>query len=285
MGTLIDKARTSIAALILSMPAAARADALLDRGTYLMNGIVACGNCHTPKDADGKAIASRELTGGDAVNSPSFHAVPANLTPDPETGIGKWTDAQIIDAIRNGKRPDGSIIGPPMPIAFYRGMSDDDAKAIVAYLRHLKPVKNDVGKSTYKIQLPAAYGTPVTSVPAVDPSDKVAYGRYMAHNLGHCMDCHTPMVQGRNDMSRVGAGGNRFGAPGGGVITSANLTPAATTNTSKWTDAQLKSVIRTGVRPDGSAVVRLMAFDWYKSINDQDMDSLVAYIRSLKAVE
>jgi mono/diheme cytochrome c family protein len=133
------------------LPRFARADALLDRGRYLMGGIVACGNCHTPKGLDGAPLPGKELSGGFAVDAPIFHAVASNITPDKETGIGNWTDAQIIDAIRNGKRPDGSIIGPPMPIAFYRGMSDTDVKAIVASLRQVPPVSSKVEKSVYKI--------------------------------------------------------------------------------------------------------------------------------------
>jgi len=142
---------------------AVRAETPLERGTYLMQSIVACGNCHTPKDGDGKPIADRELAGGFVIDAPVFHSVSPNITPDKETGIGNWTDDQIVDAIRNGKRPDGTIIGPPMPIAYYRNLSDSDVRAIVAYLRTVKPIKNKTEKSTYKIPLPAQYGPTVRS--------------------------------------------------------------------------------------------------------------------------
>ena len=269
----------------MTMTNPASADALLDRGKYLMESIVACGNCHTPKGPDGRAIAGKELAGGFAIDAPIFHAVAPNITPDPETGIGRWTDDQIIDAIRNGKRPDGSIIGPPMPIAFYRGMSDSDVRALVAYLRQVAPVANKVEKSVYKIPLPDAYGPPVTSVPDVPRTDKVAYGHYLATGLGHCMDCHTPLVQGRNDMTRLGAGGNEFGTPGGGLITSSNLTPANAHGIAGWTDAEVVTALRTGKRPNGSQIVPLMAFDWYKNIDDQDAEALVAFLRSLKPAQ
>ena len=72
--------------------------------------------------------------------TPMFIANAPNITQDKVTGIGSWTDAQIIAAIREGRRPDGSIIGPPMPIGLYRGLSDTDVNAIVAYLRTVKPV-------------------------------------------------------------------------------------------------------------------------------------------------
>ena len=188
----------------------------MERGTYLTQSIVACGNCHTPKDRDGKPIADRELAGGFVINAPVFHSVSPNITPDKETGIGNWTDDQIVDAIRNGKRPDGTTIGPPMPIEYYHNLSDSDVRAIVAYLRTVKPIKNKTEKSTYKIPLPAQYGPTVTSVPDMPRTDKVAYGRYLATALGHCMDCHTPMVNGRSDMTKVGAGGRQFEVHGGG---------------------------------------------------------------------
>src|SRR6266705_4029838 len=153
----------------------ARAETPLERGTYLMRGIVACGNCHTPKGPQGD-LTGMELAGGVTFQEDVFTAVSPNITPDAETGIGKWSDAQIIAAIREGKRPDGTIIGPPMPIALYRGISDDDAKAIVAYLRTVKPVVNKAEKSQYRIPLPPTYGPPVTSVAAVPRGDKLAYG-------------------------------------------------------------------------------------------------------------
>ena len=277
-------AATMVAMVGLAVNVAA-ADSPLERGKYLMNSIVACGNCHTPKGPNGKAIATMELAGGVEINAPIFHAVGSNITPDKDTGIGNWTDAQIIEAIRNGKRPDGTIIGPPMPIAFYRDMSDTDVKAIVAYLRSVKPIKNQVEKSTYKIPLPPNYGPPVTHVADVPRTNTVAYGKYLATGLGHCMDCHTPLVQGRNDMTRIGAGGNTFESPLGGLIIAANLTPGNPDGIAHWTNDQVKKAITDGIRPDGRPLVRLMAFDWYKNIDNADLNALVAYLRSLKPVK
>lgn len=274
----------ALVVIMLARPAAARAETPLERGTYLMHTIVACGNCHTPKGPSGRAIADQELAGGTEFNTPVFDALTPNITQDTETGIGKWTDDQIVNAIRNGKRPDGRIIGPPMPIGFYRNMSDSDAQAIVAYLRTVKPIHNVVDKSTYSIPLPAAYGPVVTHVADVPRSDKIAYGKYIATGLGHCMDCHTPQVNGRPDMARMGAGGNSFQSPIGGIIVSANLTPGNPNGIAQWTDAQLKTAIREGQRPD-RPLVRLMAFDWYKGMDDADLDALVAFLRTLKPVK
>jgi mono/diheme cytochrome c family protein len=282
----IGRVAVAIGAIALGVALApfARAETLLERGKYLMNSIVACGNCHTPKGAGGRPVADKELAGGFEIKSPVFDAIVPNITPDKETGIGTWTDDQIVNAIRNGKRPDGTTIGPPMPIFFYRGMSDTDVHALVAYLRAVKPVHNKVGKSVYKMPLPAAYGPMVTHVPDPPRSDKIAYGHYLATGLGHCMDCHTPAVNGRSDMSRIGAGGNQFEAPGGGMVVSANLTPGNPTGIASWTDAQLKTAITTGQSP-GRPLVPLMAFGFYKTMSAEDLDDLVAFLRSLKPVK
>jgi mono/diheme cytochrome c family protein len=139
-------------------------DRQLQRGAYLINSIVACGNCHTPKGPDGHALPDQELSGGFVIDLPVFHAVAPNITPDNDTGIGNWTDEQIVNAIRNGKRPDGTTIGPPMPIGFYGNMSDSDVLAIVAYLRSVKPINHKVEKSTFNVPLPESYGATVTHV-------------------------------------------------------------------------------------------------------------------------
>jgi hypothetical protein len=132
--------------------------------------------------------------------------VAANITPDNDTGIGKWSDEQIVNAIRSGKRPEGTLIGPAMPIVFYRNMWDSDVLATVAYLRPVKAVNHAAEKSVYKSPLPESYGPTVDHVASVPMGDQVAYGANLA-SIGHCMACHTPMVNDKLDMTRAGAGG------------------------------------------------------------------------------
>ena len=272
-----------LAAALLQHSEIAAAETPLERGAYLMHGIVACGNCHATRDAAGKVEPGMELAGGTVFDAPVFRAVAPNITPDLETGIGRWSDEQIIDAIRNGKRRDGGTIGPPMPIEFYRGMSDTDVRAIVAYLRSVPPVHHAVEKSSYRIPLPPNYGPAVTTVSDVPRDDTIAYGHYLASSLGHCLDCHTPRgADGQLHMDKIGAGGQEIGVPwGGGLVTTPNLTPANPTGIAKWTDQQVKAAIAQGERPD-RPLVRLMAFDWYRTISDRDLDMLVAYLRTLK---
>ncbi|HEV8680412.1 MAG TPA: c-type cytochrome [Stellaceae bacterium] len=268
--------------------ASASAESLRARGAYLVNTIAACGNCHTPKDAKGRAIAGKELSGGFVLDIPPGRIVAPNITPDLETGIGKWSPAQIVTALREGKRPDGRILGPPMPFEWYRQLSDRDAAAIAAYVRGVAPVRHAVEPSQFKIPLPPSYGPPVGHVEAPPTTDKIAYGGYLAGPVGHCMECHTPFAKpGELDMSRLGAGGQEFPAidkPGATVV-SRNITPDPDSGLGKWSDADIKRAIRTGIRPDGTKLVRTMAFDWYAKIAPSDLDAIVAYLRSLKPLK
>ncbi len=279
-----DGSRTLFAALsVFGIISAGQAEALLERGAYLMNGIVACGNCHTIQTPDGP-MPGKELAGGMEIPEPgAFVAYVPNITPDVETGIGGWSDEEIIIAIREGRRPDGSIIGPPMPIDLYRDLSDTDVQAIVAYMRNIPAVRNKVPASQYNIPLPPSYGPPVGSVPDVDPADTVAYGAYLVGPAGHCTECHSPA--GPNGVpdreNRLGAGGFKFHGPWGTSI-SPNITPVGIGN---WSDDEIKTVITKGTRPDGSRLMPPMGISYYANINDRDLDAIVAYLRTLERME
>jgi mono/diheme cytochrome c family protein len=263
------------AALLAAATTSATAQDALTRGKYLMESIVACGNCHTQQGPQPGA----EFAGGTPFKEAFGLAYAPNITPDPETGIGKWTDAQLITAIREGKRPDGSIIGPPMPIALYRGLSDEDARALVAYMRTVKPVSNKVPTSEYKVPLPPGYGPPVISVPSPDKSDPVAYGAYLAGPAGHCIECHsTPGPNGAPDfVNETGAGGLAFNGPWG-VSVARNITP---TNLGAWSDAEIKRAITQGISRDGTRLLPPMGYHFYKNMTEADLNAVIAYLRTL----
>lgn len=271
--------RSAVAAALLAATCAtAWAEAPLDRGRYLVESIAGCGNCHTPQGPNGP-LPGMALAGGLPIEDSAFTAISANITPDRDTGIGQWTDAQIARAIREGRRPDGSLIGPPMPFELYRDISDTDLAAIVAYLRSVPPVKNVVAKSQYRMPLPPAWGPPVGKVADVSPSDKLAWGRYLAGPVGHCIECHSaPSPQGPPDMDKgLGAGGMVFVGPWGQSV-AANITPAGL---KRYSDADLKKIITTGVRPDGSRLKPPMGTSYYARMKASDLDAVVAYLRSL----
>lgn len=253
--------------------ALANDSALLKRGEYLVENVLACSGCH-----------QSDYSGGITIKEHTFAANVANITQDKETGIGSWSDQEIMLAIREGLRPDGSVIGYPMPIPLYRSMSDNDLAATVAYLRTIKPVNKKVTPSSYPGGLPDSYGPPINTVKEVARADKVAYGEYLA-KMAHCIQCHTPVDENFNRLyeKQIGAGGFEFTLEDGSILTSANITPAG--NLPNYSDEGIKNIIQTGIRPDGSKLVRFMDFDAYKNITEEDMTALIAYLRSLKPAE
>jgi mono/diheme cytochrome c family protein len=252
-----------------------------ERGAYLVTTLGACANCHTPRGVGNRPVAGMAFAGGFEFDIDIGHIVGPNITPDPATGIGKWSDGQIVYALRNGKRPDGTTIGPPMPVEMYRGLSDRDAEAIAVYLRSLAPIRHEVARSQYKIPLPPSYGPVIDHVAEPDHTDKIAYGAYLAGPVAHCLECHTPREKGRLDLDRLGAGGREFpvfGKPGA-VTVSRNITPEGI---GQWSDADVKRAILVGVRPDGTRLAATMPFAAYHDMYSADLNAIVDYLRTLK---
>lgn len=278
------EAISAIFVLAVSTTAIAADEALLERGSYLVETITACGNCHSPKDPQtGDVIDGMDYAGSFMIREENFTAYAPNITMDVETGIGGWTDEEIITAIRDGFRPNGTLVRPPMPVPFYRGISDYDARAIVAYLRTLNPVRNKVAEPEYRMALPQNYGPPVGVVPEVSKDDPIVYGKYVTHTLGHCTGCHTPRDKGKLDFSRTNLGGrifdNIYGL--GFVAVSMNITPHPIAGIGEWNDAEVKRAITDGVSRNGRSLARVMGFPYYANLNDEDLDAIVTYLRSL----
>ena len=265
-------------ALLCLVLTSARAESPVERGRYIVDVIAACGNCHTPNLPDGKDM-SRKLAGGMHITDGGIDAWTSNITQDHETGIGAWSDEEIIRAVREGIRPDGSVIGPIMPINLYRHISDVDARAIVAYLRTVEPVRNEVKESAYPFPVPDNYGPPLGEVPEPDRNDPLAWGEYLAGPLGHCIECHSsPGENGVPDLQNaLGAGGLLFHGPWG-VSASPNITPAGIGDKS---DDEIKRMITTGMRSDGTRLMPPMGIAYYAGLTDEDLDAIVAYLRSL----
>jgi mono/diheme cytochrome c family protein len=184
-----------------------------------------------------------------------------------------------VTAIREGRTKRGTMLRPPMPIAFYRTMSDRDAHAIAAYLKSLAPVARRTPEPHYAHPMPLSYGPPLGTVGEPDRADRVAYGRYLAR-MGHCMLCHTPFdAAGRPDLRRVGAGGRVVRG-----VTAPNITPDRNAGIGAWTDAQIRDALTKGVRPDGSRLAAPMPFPYLATMRDDEIDAVVAYLRTLAPV-
>jgi len=262
--------------------------AVMERGRYLVEIAAFCGACHNTRGADGQPVSGMELAGGRIIVERGFRAVVPNITPDLETGIGRWSDDEIATAVRDGRRPDGRLIGPPMPIELYRGLSDHDIVAMVAYLRAVPPVHHAVTeRSTYPFPL-TPYGPPVVGVPDPPKDDAVARGAYLAGPVAHCMDCHTPPLPGerRKDWSRIGAGGVPFEGPWGAAVTR-NITSSKEHGIGNWTDDQIIHVLTQGISADERRLAPPMsgrAAIWAR-LTERDKHDLVAYLRSLPPQE
>jgi mono/diheme cytochrome c family protein len=264
---------------------AAMAQTAVERGEYLVNGIMTCGNCHTPRGPGGTLDMARQLSGGPQTwDRPSYTVKASNITPDRETGIGTWTDAELKRALTEGIRPNDVPLAPVMPSGFYKVLTSRDLNAIVAYLRSIAPVRNEVQTPQYKAEMPIQ-PYPGAERPMTDDDlrDPVKRGYYLA-SLGHCMLCHTPLVNGRPDYrGSHGKGGIIFRGPFGEARAS-NITSHKVTGIGDWTDAEIKRAITEGVSRDGRPL-KVMAFNLYARLTSDDLHAIVAWLRTLPPLE
>jgi mono/diheme cytochrome c family protein len=257
---------------------------LVKRGDYLVNGILTCGNCHTPKGPQGD-IMDKAFSGGLSWDEPPFKVTAPNITQDKETGIGNYTDAELKQVMRKGIKRNGVPVAMVMPSGFYEIMTDRDLDAVIAYLRTIKPIKNTVPDPVYNV--PQVHPNPPGGEKPFTEAmlgDKVKKGFYLV-TIAHCMECHTPMGQrGREFATKLGAGGFEFPGPWG-VSVSRNITSSKTKGIGAWTDNEIKRAITDGVSKDGSRLKPPMGYHYYATVTPGDLDAIVAYLRTVPAVE
>ena len=200
--------------LCLLVASRVHGETLLERGSYLVNAVMACDNCHTPRGPDGFAMDRRFSGGSQIWDEPGYSVRGANITQDRATGIGSWSDEEIKRALTEGIRPDGELLAPIMPSSFYRILTSRDLNAVVAYLRTIKPVQNAVEAPVYKtkMHIPAVPGAE-QSLPDSAMQNSVQRGRYIA-TVAHCMECHARRPDGQHDYRDwLGRGGARNERP------------------------------------------------------------------------
>jgi mono/diheme cytochrome c family protein len=278
------------ALLFLGSPALAASAADISRGKYIFGATGGCG-CHT--EPKGAANA-----GGRKYEGPFGTVYSSNITPDTKTGIGGWTDEQIIRAIRLGRRPNGERILPVHPFTSFNGMAEEDLAALVAFLRTVQPVSrpNTPKKITVpmfeSVFLPAwlmTFASTETPPPAA-PVAGVARGEYLVRTVGHCGECHTPRsaMTMAVDNSRFLAGNPKKTGPEGQATP--NITPDKATGIGDWTEEQIATYLGTGKRPDGDVAGGLMeegiqgTLAGFKDMTKADLAAIARYLKSIPAV-
>ena len=276
-----------LAALTISatvMASAASAETPLERGSYLVNTIMTCANCHSPKGPPA-AVAGKDFSGGLRFDTPGFDVTAPNITPDKDTGIGTWTAADIKKLMLDGVRPNGVAIANAMPTGFYGILIPSDLDGIVAYLQSVTPVGNKVPEPIYKHEVKRQiFPGAEKPIDPADLSDPVKRGHYLA-TIGHCMECHTPLVKGAADFQNsLGKGGREFPGPWG-VSISRNITSSKANGLGAWTDAEIKRAITEGVDKDGNKLKGPMGFGYYAHMTDADLDAVIAWLRTVPALD
>ena len=275
---------TGIVTSIAMVSSAPAQQLLAERGAYLVNGIGGCNNCHTPRGPGGELQLDKRLSGGaQTFQTPQYTVKGSNLTPDNATGLGQWSDAQIKVALTLGKGRDGHKLAPNMPSSVYGFLTLRDQDAIIAYLRSLPAVKNAVQKPEYKAPFDITPYPNITEMSEADLTDQIKRGQYLM-GLGHCMACHskgTPPDK-MDYVNGLGGGGRKFGAQQN--VIAANLT---TKGVASWTFDEFKRALTEGVSRDGRKLSPPMVdfAQYYKTITNDDLNAMFAYMKSLKAVD
>lgn len=275
-----------------------RSEARVARGKYIYAELAHCEGCHSERDFKkfgGPLVAGMD---GSGIVFPKELGLPGRIAPpnisqDPELGLGRWTDGEIIRAIREGVSRDGRALFPMMPYQNYANMSDEDVESLVAYLRSMPAVKHDVPPT--KVDFPVnlfmkSAPRPVAGrVSAPDRADRLAYGKYLV-SMASCENCHTKKERGEPVEGMNYAGGEPFRIPGFEAF-SANISPDVETGIGGWSEEKFLDKFR-GYRnfTDENLPVAVQAnftvMPWLglRNLPDDDLKAIFAYLKTVKPV-
>jgi mono/diheme cytochrome c family protein len=278
--------------LLLSVAAHAQTDHqdLVAKGQYIFS---LAGGCACHSDPKGTPHA-----GARAFPIPFGTVYSTNLTADKETGLGDWTDQQIADAMTKGIQRDGSRILPVMPYAQYSGMAQEDLKAIIAFLRTLKPARKPTPELQTSVPLLRSvaaegwlktFGKFFTSPPTA-PKNGVERGQYLADHVALCEDCHTPKNSiGVPNRAMYLAGAGKDIGPLGELVP--NITPDKQTGIGTWKREDIADLLITGTKPDLDYVHGLMydviqgTSHGYRNMSREDALAIADYLKSIPAIK
>jgi mono/diheme cytochrome c family protein len=259
------------------------------RGQYLANNL-GCFECHGEYDwtrHDAPLIEGTRGAGYSAFPMAGLpgRIIPPNITPDPETGVGRWTDDMLARAIREGIGHDGRALFPFMPYPDFRYVSDEDLASVIVYLRSIPPIRKALPPT--EIIFPVRYlirsvPQPITEpVPEPDLSTPVKRGQYLVTIAG-CTECHTPQVKGQPIRGLEFAGGFILEGPWG-RLASANITPDAS-GISYYDEALFLEMMHTGY-VKARKINQIMPWEDFRGLTDEDLKGIFAYLRTLKPVK
>lgn len=269
----------------------------ISRGSYLANHVTVCIDCHSERDwskYSGPVIKGTEGKGGEMFNE-DLGGIPGtiyakNITP---AGIKDWSDGELMRVITNGVTKDNTALFPLMPYMSYNSLTQEDLYSIVAYIRSLKPIENEVGERSLNFPMNLIVKTipPVAYSPSseIDRTDKVKYGEYLVKIAG-CGDCHTPMDKGEPLPGMELAGGFEFHLPQG-VVRSLNITPDEETGIGAW---ELEDFIARfkNMDPDSNETISVtrdefntpMPWTMFAGMSTEDLEAIYTYLRTVKPV-
>ncbi|MGH7054060.1 MAG: c-type cytochrome [Stellaceae bacterium] len=274
-------------AVTRSASGAAAESGIIARGAYLANA-ADCVSCHTDKEHHGRPYA-----GGRAIPTPFGTFYSPNITPDRETGIGRWTDVQFLRALHDGVRPDGSNLYPAFPYPSFTRITDADALAIKAYLFSLPPVRHRDRPPALPFPLfwrwlvtpwKWLFFTPGRFRPVPGRGAQWNRGAYLVTALAHCGECHTPRdFLGAMEQSRFLAGSSACPCGKGAVP---NITPDRKTGIGTWSIDDITTLLATGQTPDFDFVGGAMAevVNSTARLTADDRRAIAVFLKSVKPI-
>lgn len=256
--------------------------AVIARGKHLVFSSAHCINCHNRNNPDSLLNLGLDvpLSGGVLFDLPVGKIYSKNITPDKETGIGSYSDAEIARALRYGVHPDGSVVYDFMP---FHNTSNEDLAAIISYLRAQKPIRNETPKNQLNVlgRIIKAFMIkpvgPVGDVPrAVKRDTTAAYGEYLAVSVAECNGCHTKRNLAGAFTGEPFAGGNEID----GFITP-NLTPDSSGRLFQWSKQNFIDRFRSGKLYPKSP----MPWNSFKRMTDEELTAIYNYLKKVKPVK
>jgi mono/diheme cytochrome c family protein len=274
--------------------AAATSPEVIKRGEYIANHLSMCVTCHSagseaeagqPRAANAVLGAGRVLSKYKEYPTKTGGACSPNITPSKEHGIGNWSDGEVTRAFREGVGRDGRGLWHLMPYPSFRHMSDDDALAVVAYLRTLKPDETTMPRPELKFPVSMLIRSVPEPLPAAVPppaNDPVSRGNYLLY-VGICHQCHDSMNKMHQPIEgQELSGGFPMHFPRGTVYP-ANITSDKATGIGAYTDEEIIRAITKGVTKSGRPIY-LMPWRDYEGMTEDDLKAIVAALRASKPV-